>query len=223
MKSLKATYIAENCALLNAIHRCHNDKHQAFKNYGARGIKVCDEWRDPKTGFAAFLEHIGPRPTDSHTLDRIDNDGNYEPGNVRWADRITQQSNRRPSRVRITDYGWGIGLSSPRGSGQGYCARPSALLPFQGRVQTIADWCLELGLKGPTVRQRLERGLSPEQALSSANGTGKFERPKAEKPHSELPVPAPHLDDPEVRFARTVGAAIDLLTDAVEQFKGRLH
>lgn len=74
------------------IHRCHNPDSKDYKNYGGRGIVVCDEWR---SSFQAFIEHIGRRPSDKHSIDRIDNDGNYEPGNVHWATRIEQNNNKR--------------------------------------------------------------------------------------------------------------------------------
>lgn len=71
--------------------RCFNSKNKRFRDYGGRGITMAPEWRDD---FAAFFACVGPRPT-GRSLDRIDNDGNYEPGNVRWATRSQQQMNRR--------------------------------------------------------------------------------------------------------------------------------
>lgn len=73
--------------------RCYRPDHPQFKDYGGRGITVCDAWIQ---SFEQFVNDIGEPPTPAHSLDRIDNDGNYEPSNVRWATRIEQQRNRRP-------------------------------------------------------------------------------------------------------------------------------
>jgi hypothetical protein len=79
--------------------RCVNATCKHYDQYGGRGITVCDRWRfgeDGKTGFECFFEDVGPRP-EGLTLDRIDPDGNYEPGNCRWATRRRQQQNQRRS------------------------------------------------------------------------------------------------------------------------------
>lgn len=73
------------------IQRCYDQKVPYYKNYGGRGIAVCDRWR---SSFEAFLADMGPRPA-GKTLDRIDNDGNYEPGNCRWATAKEQRLNQR--------------------------------------------------------------------------------------------------------------------------------
>ena len=74
--------------------RCFNPNIKAFKYYGGRGITVCDRWRN---SFPAFLEDVGRRPSDLHSIDRWpNNDGNYEPGNVRWATWSEQNRNKRP-------------------------------------------------------------------------------------------------------------------------------
>lgn len=82
-------------AWARAKNRCHNRRDPQFPSYGARGISMHPEWRH---SFVAFLEHIGPRPSTAHSLDRIDNDRGYEPGNVRWATDQEQQRNRRFAR-----------------------------------------------------------------------------------------------------------------------------
>lgn len=81
--------------------RCHDSKNRVYDCYGGRGITVHGPWRQSPQAFVAWVdEHLGQRP-DRHSLDRINNDGNYEPGNLRWADYKTQNNNRRPaSRTR---------------------------------------------------------------------------------------------------------------------------
>lgn len=78
--------------------RCENPNHIHFKHYGGRGIGIFEEWhkRHGKEGFRKFLEHIGKRPSIKYSIDRIDNDKGYEPGNVRWATSKEQRANQRP-------------------------------------------------------------------------------------------------------------------------------
>lgn len=76
-------------AFYNAQSRCNNADHPLFPNYGGRGIELrltIEEW----------LEELGPRPTEEHSVDRIDNDGHYERGNIRWATATEQANNQRP-------------------------------------------------------------------------------------------------------------------------------
>lgn len=99
-QATKGNQSAEYTAWCNMIARCYNPKHEYFYNYGGRGITVCDEWRQ---SFSAFFSHVGKRPSAGHSLDRYpNNDGNYEPGNVRWATRKQQSQNRRkPQRKAV--------------------------------------------------------------------------------------------------------------------------
>jgi len=73
------------------IRRCYNEKHIAYSYYGGRGIKVCDKWHDHKK----FIDDMDPSYEKGLQIDRINNDGNYEPSNCRWATRTQQMQNRR--------------------------------------------------------------------------------------------------------------------------------
>lgn len=75
--------------------RCRDPYRKEFPNYGGRGIQVCERWEK----FWNFVADMGPRPSEKHSIDRIDNDGNYEPGNCRWATMTEQLRNRRGSRL----------------------------------------------------------------------------------------------------------------------------
>jgi hypothetical protein len=89
------------------VQRCENPAHPAYEAYGARGIRIFDRWHDVGAFITDVECEIGPRPDGRtkagwplYTLDRIDNDGNYEPGNVRWATAQEQATNKRPRRPR---------------------------------------------------------------------------------------------------------------------------
>ena len=71
--------------------RCYNPNYHAYHRYGGRGIKVCDKWLN---SFEAFFTDVGKAPSLDHSIDRIDNDGNYEPGNVKWSTQYEQVNNR---------------------------------------------------------------------------------------------------------------------------------
>lgn len=80
------------------IRRCYSATDSCYSHYGARGITVCDRWRN---GFSDFLADMGPRPSPKHSLDRINNNGNYEPGNVRWVTHFVQSINKRTNVLDI--------------------------------------------------------------------------------------------------------------------------
>jgi len=115
--------------------RCYNPKDIGFKDYGKRGIKMCARWRK---SFAAFLKDVGLRPSPSHSIDRVDNDGNYTPNNCRWATYFQQANNRRGNHI----------------------------LHHAGKSQTIAQWERDLGFKTGTIGCRLFQGWSEERALT---------------------------------------------------------
>jgi len=75
-----------------ARERCFNKNSISYRNYGARGIRMCDEW---KNSFISFISSVGKRPGPEYSIDRINNNGNYEPGNCRWATRSQQNLNKR--------------------------------------------------------------------------------------------------------------------------------
>lgn len=117
------------------LKRCLNRNATGFKNYGGRGIRVCESWRK---SFWRFVADVGPRPSPSHTLDRYpDMNGDYRPGNVRWATKSQQRLNSR-------------------------AARP---LTARGRTQAMVEWSRETGLAVSTIFNRLRRGWSEEDAV----------------------------------------------------------
>jgi hypothetical protein len=85
----------EYIAWSNIIQRTTNPKNKSYKNYGGRGIKICDQWLD----FKRFFADVGARPTPKHQIDRIDNNGNYEPGNCRWVTNRQNSMNQRKSKL----------------------------------------------------------------------------------------------------------------------------
>src|SRR5262249_26178407 len=97
------------------IQRCHSTKNKDYARYGGRGSSVCDRWRN---SFSAFIADLGRRPSPLHTLERIDNNRSYEPGNCRWATRAEQSRN-------VSNNRW---------------------LELDGRRQILADWAKEYGL-----------------------------------------------------------------------------
>lgn len=121
--------------------RCNNPEHPKYADYGGRGIRIHDPWAQD---FRAFAEGVGLPPTPQHSLDRYpNNDGNYEPGNVRWATKWEQANNRRDTLLAEKD----------------------------GRVQNLAEWAAELQMPYHVLYKRYkagQRGSELFRALYSA-------------------------------------------------------
>ena len=113
--------------------RCRNPNNKRFARYGGRGINICTRWED----FALFREDMGLRPSPKYAIERIDNDGNYEPGNCRWATKTEQAANQAHTH----------------------------LLTAFSKTLPVTAWARELGISRTTIRDRLRRGWSPEEAL----------------------------------------------------------
>ncbi len=93
------------------VRRCENPRHPQYRDYGGRGITVFPAWHDPAV-YVRYVEQVlGPRPAPGYTIDRIDNDRGYEPGNLRWATRSEQNANQR-QRVSV---GYAVGPTGFRG------------------------------------------------------------------------------------------------------------
>lgn len=108
---------------------------QNSKSYGGRGIAVCDRW---KHSFECFIEDMGRRPSDNHSVDRIDNDADYCPENCRWANREQQQRNKRTNR----------------------------LIRAFGITRCLVDWASISGIPREAISGRLKRGWAPERAVT---------------------------------------------------------
>lgn len=118
--------------------RCMNPKFIKYKYYGGKGIKVCERW---VMSFVAFYEDMGTCPP-KHTLDRIESDKDYEPGNCRWVTQSQQMRNTTRNR----------------------------LLTYNGKTQCIADWAAETGMGFLILYKRLERGWTVERTLATPAG-----------------------------------------------------
>lgn len=120
--------------------RCKNPNNKQYKHYGGRGIKVCEEWND----YAVFRKWaISNGYADNLTIDRMNNDGDYEPTNCRWVDIKTQCNNRRTNRY----------------------------ITCRGKTHTLAEWGDIVGLKSGTILQRIRSGWDEESALFLPKGT----------------------------------------------------
>ena len=113
--------------------RCNDPKQKSYKYYGGKGVKVCARWEK----FVNFFADMGHPPTDAHTLDRIDSNGDYEPGNCKWS-TMQEQACNRGNNNRLT---------------------------YNGKTLTIGEWAKVLGMSSGTLWHRFKKGLSPKEIL----------------------------------------------------------
>lgn len=126
---------AEHAVWCKMLARCYCVTDKSYRHYGGRGIAVCNMWR---ASFVAFFADMGCRPSPEHSIDRINNDGNYEPSNCRWATATEQACNTRRTR----------------------------LLTLNDRTMCLTHWSKEIGLTPNAIRYRLSLGWSDERILT---------------------------------------------------------
>lgn len=158
--------------------RCKNPKSDSYARYGGRGIKVCERW----DSFENFIEDMYPTYADSLTIERKNNDGNYEPSNCRWATRDEQANNTSRNRyvtldgltLTVTAWAKQLDVNQTRFYGlvkQGMTLEEAVTYvrdrryTLNGKTQSLAKWSRELGFDQRTVRKRLARGIPFEKAI----------------------------------------------------------
>lgn len=129
------TKTTEYTAWVNMRERCYNSNRPDWGNYGGRGIKVCDRWLE---SFENFFNDMGKKPHPNLTIERINNNGNYEPSNCKWVTRFKQSNNQR-SNIKIT---------------------------YNGKTLTTKQWSIITGIKRQTIQYRLKVGWSVKRTLT---------------------------------------------------------
>jgi hypothetical protein len=120
--------------------RCYNDKNPGYKNYGGRGVIICEKW---KYDFDSFLLDMGLAPTKQHSIERINNDGNYEPANCKWATPAEQSRNKRNN----------------------------ILVTYNGEELPLKTWCSKLNMTCQTASRYLNRGMTFEDIANNYHGS----------------------------------------------------
>ncbi len=165
MSTLKRKdYPSEYAALANAILRCTSPRHAQWKDYGGRGVKVDSLFIGPD-GFDNFMKAVGRKPSPELTLDRVSNEKGYEVGNLAWTTRSVQQRNQRARHASVADLGWGLKTHIITRRDQFECTVYSPIVPLGDRKLSLREWSIELGIKASTLRQRIQRGMTPSEAL----------------------------------------------------------
>lgn len=142
-----------------------NRSHRDWESYAGRGIAICERWQT----FENFLADMGERPSPAHSIDRIDVNGNYEPGNCRWATMREQSNNKRNS-------DW---------------------LTVGVHTLTLSEWARKTGIGRSTLRKRLDMGWPPSKAVETPIDPRKRSRGKDYKPRAPKPVRIPTMADLE--------------------------
>lgn len=118
--------------------RCYNNKNVSYQSYGARGIKICSEWIDNYEAFRDYVTKLPNYNMKGYSIDRINVDGDYEPGNIRWANTDTQANNKRDNH----------------------------LMELKGEILTAKQWSNRLGIKYSTIMNRIRMGWTDEEVLT---------------------------------------------------------
>lgn len=156
--------------------RCNVPSDKMYPQYGGRGIKLCDRWLD----FNSFCEDMGERPSPKHSIDRIDNDGDYCPENCRWATCKEQNTNRRNThwvevdgkRMSISDASTYTGIDRnsiylriSKGLAVNHQDLKTIYLEYNGKSQSLRAWGRELGISNSVIAKKLRNGMPVEKVL----------------------------------------------------------
>ena len=133
----RMSHLPESDVWSGIVQRCTNVNCKSYANYGGRGITICDRWRE---SFAAFYSDMGARPSDRHSIDRIDNSAGYSPDNCRWATKSQQARNTRGNRV----------------------------VQFRGREMLLVEIAEQVGMPLHIIHGRLKCGWTIERAVETA-------------------------------------------------------
>ena len=172
---------SEHNTWLSMKQRCFNPNHKFYSDWGGRGITVCDRW---KNSFEDFFADMGSRPSSKHSLDRIDNDGDYQKDNCRWSTRVEQANNKRNNRLITigcvtlnlkqwtTEMGFGEKVIFDRLK-MGWSESDAVLTPvhttrlikIDSKTYTIPEWTKEMGFKQNVIYDRLKDGWSERDAV----------------------------------------------------------